>query len=276
MEERFSMFQEAIKTYLPKLVLAIATLVIGWIVIGWIVKIFKKALGRSHLDSLVSNYLGSLASVFLKVLLFFSVAGTFGITTTSFVAILGAATLAIGMALQGSLNHFAAGVVLMLFKPYRIGDFIEVKGKSGTVKDIGIFTTQLTTENNNLVYMPNGEVLAGPITNFTILGVRQLVMTFRIRYEDDVDEAKEIITRLFRENELVLSDRPLRVVVSELGDSFVKLTANAWATSGNFWTVNFYMLENVKKEFSKAGIGIPYPKMSVQLDENAKQAEKEN
>lgn len=263
MDDQLKWIQGMMAEYFPKIVLALATLVIGWIVIGWIVKILSRALRKSHLDLSVSNYIKALVGILLKVLLIFSVANTFGIVTTSFVAILGAAAFAIGMALQGSLSHFAAGVVIMIFKPYRIGDFVEAGGKSGTVREIGIFTTQMTTMANDLVFVPNGQILEGPITNYSILKYRQLVMDFKIGYKDDIDQARKIILDLFQNHESVLQDRGVEVVVTTQGEQLTNLSARAWTKSGDYWTVHFYMNEKVKKEFDRVDIGVPFDQMGV-------------
>lgn len=263
MDDQLKWIQGMMAEYLPKIVLALATLVIGWIVIGWIVKILSRALRKSHLDLSVSNYIKALVGILLKVLLIFSVANTFGIVTTSFVAILGAAAFAIGMALQGSLSHFAAGVVIMIFKPYRIGDFVEAGGKSGTVREIGIFTTQMTTMTNDLVFVPNGQILEGPITNYSILKYRRLVMDFKIGYKDDIDQARKIILDLFQNHESVLQDRGVEVVVTTQGEQLTNLSARAWTKSGDYWTVHFYMNEKVKKEFDRVDIGVPFDQMGV-------------
>ncbi len=249
--------------YAPKVVLAVVTLIVGWMVIKWIVNLLDKAMVKSKLDISLREFLKTLSSLLLKVLLVLSVANTFGIVTTSFIAILGAAGLAVGLALQGSLSHFASGILIMIFKPYRIGDFIEVSGQSGTVKQIQVFTTLMTTLNNNLVIVPNGQVLSGSIVNYTILGKRKLALEFRIGHNDDIDAAKAIIESLYREHELVLKDEPIDVFVASHGTSSINLTARAWAKSEDFWTIHFYMMEQVKKEFDKAGISIPFPQMDV-------------
>ncbi len=263
MKESLEWVQAIVAEYAPKIILAIATLIIGWMVIKWIVKLLEKAMVKSDIDLSLRQFLKTLTGIILKVLLILSVASTFGVETTSFVAILGAAAFAIGMALQGSLSHFAAGILIMIFKPYRIDDFIEVADKSGTVKEIQVFTTLLTTLNNNLVIVPNGQVLKGPIINYTILGKRRLALEFGIGYDDDIDQARDIIDRLYRENEFILQDEGIDVFVASHGGSSVNLTARAWVKSENFWPVHFYMMEQVKKEFDKAGVGIPFPQMDV-------------
>lgn len=263
MNDTLNWLESIISEYAPKFVMAVVTLIIGWIVIRWVIRLLEKAMERSNLDISLRNFLKKLADIVLKLLLVMSVASTFGVVTTSFVAILGAATLAIGMALQGSLSHFASGILIMIFKPYKIGDFVEIADKSGTVKEIQVFTTLLTTLNNNLVIVPNGEVLKDPITNYTILGVRRLALEFGIGYDDDIDLARSIIAGLFRENELVLQEESIDIFVASHGASSVNLTARAWVKSEDFWAVHFYMMEQVKKEFDKAGVGIPYPQMDV-------------
>ena len=263
MNETLEWVKAILVEYAPKFVLATVTLIIGWVLIKWIVAIFDKAMVRSHLDISLREFLKTLAGIILKVLLILSVANTFGIVTTSFVAIIGAAGLAIGLALQGSLSHFASGILIMLFKPYRIGDFIEVSDVSGTVKEIKVFTTLLTTLNNNLIIVPNGQVLEGPIINYTILGKRRLALEFGIGYNDDIDQAKSIIERLYRSNDLVMQEEPIDIFVASHGESSVNLTARAWVKSDDFWPVHFYMMEHVKKEFDKAGVGIPFPQVDV-------------
>lgn len=268
MNESLDWVKEIIAEYAPKLALALATLVIGWIVIKWVVRVVEKSMGHTNVDESLRKFILTLVSITLKVLLIFSVANTFGIVTTSFIAILGAAGLAIGMALQGSLSHFAAGVLILFFKPYRIGDYVEVVDKAGTVKEIQVFTTLLTTLNNNLIIVPNGEVLKYPIVNYTILGKRKVALEFGIAYDADIDQAKDIITRLFRNHELVLEEEGIDVFVASHGASSVNLTARAWTKSEDFWTVNFFMMEQVKKEFDKAGIGIPFPQMDLHFPDN--------
>ncbi|WP_236975839.1 mechanosensitive ion channel family protein [Membranihabitans maritimus] len=271
MEESLNWVSEIIAEYAPKLALSVATLIIGFIVIGWVIRIFKKTLVRANIEISLQNFLSSLVSILLKILLIFSVASTFGIVTTSFVAILGAAAFAIGMALQGSLSHFASGVLILIFKPYRVGDFVEIAGKSGTVKEIQVFHTILTTLNNNMIIVPNGSILSDPITNFTSLGVRRFNIIFGIGYDDDIDQAKEIIIRLFKGHDLVLKEEPIEVMVESHGDSSVNLAARAWAKSEDYWGIYFYMMENVKKEFDKAGVGIPFPQMDVHFPDKVEQ-----
>lgn len=263
MNDSLNWVKEIVAEYAPKLALALVTLVVGWILIRYVVRIVEKSIGRSRVDESLRNFILTLVSISLKILLIFSVANTFGIVTTSFIAVLGAAGLAIGMALQGSLSHFAAGVLILFFKPYRIGDYVEVVDKAGTVKEIQVFSTLLTTLNNNLIIVPNGEILKYPIVNYTILGKRKIALEFGIAYNADIDLAKDIIAHLFRNHELVLAEEGIDVFVASHGISSVNLTARAWTKSEDFWTVSFYMLEQVIKEFNKAGIEIPFPQMDV-------------
>ncbi|MBY5958867.1 mechanosensitive ion channel [Membranicola marinus] len=270
MKESLEWLEAIVAEYAPKLVLAALTLVIGWIVIKWIVKLLDKAMLRYGIDLSLRNFLKTASGVVLKVLLIISVASTFGIATTSFVAVLGAAAFAVGMALQGSLSHFAAGILIMLFKPYRIGDYVEIADQSGTVKEIQVFTTLLTTPNNNLVIVPNGQVLDGSIVNYTTMGTRRLAMEFGIGYDDDIDLARSIIERLYRNHEAILQEEPIDVFVASHGGSSVNLSARAWVKSDDYWPVHFYMMEQVKKEFDKAGVGIPYPQMDIHFPDQAK------
>lgn len=269
MENSLDWVINIIEVYAPKLALAVLTLFVGWFLIGWVTRMLDKVLTKHGLEISLRNFLLSLVNITLKILLIFSVASTFGIVTTSFVAILGAAAFAIGMALQGSLGHFASGVMIMIFKPYRIGDFVEVGGKEGTVANIQIFNTILTTLNNNMIIVPNGTVTSGTITNFTSLGKRRFNLIFGIGYDDDIDLARSIIIDLFKKHEAIMQEEPIEVMVESHGDSSVNLAARAWAKSEDYWSVYFYMMEHVKKEFDKNNVGIPYPQVDVHFPDKA-------
>lgn len=256
-------------TYAPRVVGALLTLVIGFWIIGWVSRVVKKALENRDLEEGVRTFLASLISIGLKILLLLSVASMFGIATTSFVAIFGALTLAIGMALQGSLAHFASGVLILVFKPYRVGDFIVTQGYSGTVREIQMFNTTLTTLDNRIIFVPNGAITSGPIENITMLGERRLDLTFGIGYRDDIDKAREIIERVLKSVPNALLDKGYDIFVKELADSSVNFGVRFWTAVPDYWPAFTYMQENIKKEFDREGINIPFLQMDVHVLQNA-------
>ncbi len=254
--------------YAPKVIGAIITLVIGFMIIGWIVGIVKNMMQKRGIDPTISPFLTSLVSVGLKVMLLLSVAGMFGIETTSFVAIFGAMAFAIGMALQGSLGHFASGIMILIFKPYKVGDLVDLGGNVGVVDEVQIFNTLLVTPDNKKIIVPNGVVTSGIITNISGQGEIRVDMTYGIGYDDDIDQARSIILEVAKRCPQITQAKPVDVFVAELADSSVNFTVRPWAKSEHYWDVFFFMQENIKKEFDKANIGIPYPQMDLHLKSN--------
>ncbi len=262
-------FSDLVTSYAPRVVGAILTLIIGFWIIGMIVGAIKKMMKKNGVDETIQPFLGSLVSVGLKIMLLLSVAGMFGIETTSFVAIFGALAFAIGMALQGSLGHFASGVLILIFKPYRVGDLVEIGGgQTGTVKAVQVFNTILATLDNKRIIVPNGVVTSNVITNISGEGEIGVELTYGIGYGDDIDKAREIILAVGKRCPHILDNPSQGVVVAELGDSSVNLATRPFVKSENYWDAYFYMQENVKKEFDKAGVGIPYPTMDVNVVSN--------
>ncbi len=251
--------------YLPKVVLAIVTLLVGLWVIKMIGKAVQKALERSQVELTLRRFLGSFISGMLKILLVISVISMLGVQMTSFIAILGAAGLAVGLALQGSLANFAGGVLVLLFRPYKVGDVIEAQGYIGSVHSIQIFNTVLKTFDNKTIIIPNGDISNSSIVNYSTEPKRRVDMTFGIGYDDDIDKAKEIIEKLIEKDERILKDPPAMVRVSELGDSSVNFVVRVWCEAPNYWDIYFDMHENVKKAFDANGISIPYPQQDVHL-----------
>ncbi len=251
--------------YTPKVLLALITLVVGLWIIKGITKVLKKALARKEIDVSLQGFLFSLVGIGLKILLFISVISMLGIQMTSFIAILGAAGLAVGLALQGSMSNFAGGVLILLFKPYKVGDFIDAQGYAGTVAAIQIFNTILKTPDNKTIIIPNGDLSNGSITNFSTESQRRVDFTFGIGYDDDFEKAKAIIQKLIEQNQDILKDPEPFLRVAELADSSVNIVARVWVKAEHYWDVNFYMIENVKLEFDKNGISIPYPQQDVHL-----------
>lgn len=256
-----------------KVVLALLLLVIGLWIIRRIVAVVAAALERGPADVTLTRFFTSITSIGLKTLLLISVISTLGVATTSFVAILGAAGLAVGLALQGSLSNFAGGVLILLFRPFRIGDFIEGQGVSGTVRDIQIFHTHLTTSDNKRVVVPNGPLANNNITNYSAEPMRRVDFVFGIAYSDDLRQAKSILEGLFQADSRVLPAPTLLVVVSNLGASSVDLTVRAWVHKENYWPLKFELTEQVKLAFDEQGINFPFPQTDVHLHHVASSSE---
>ncbi|WP_100637956.1 mechanosensitive ion channel family protein [Marinobacter salexigens] len=252
-----------IMTYAPKVLLAILTLIIGMWLINRFVGVLDSKLGKK--DPTLNKFLCGLVSAILKILLLISVASMVGIATTSFVAIIGAAGLAVGLALQGSLGNFAGGVLILLFKPFKVGDAIEAQGFLGSVREISILYTIIDTFDNRRVVIPNGQLSNASLTNMSVYETRRCDMSFGIGYNDDIDKAKAIIARLISEDERALKDPAPLIVVGSLGDSSVNLTVRAWTKAGDLWPFNWDMQERVKKAFDAEGISIPFPQRDVHL-----------
>lgn len=250
--------------YGPTLLLAIVTLIVGFWIIGWVVNLVSNLMKKNGIDDTIRPFLTSLVSVALKLMLLLSVAGMFGVETASFIAIFGAMAFAIGMALQGSLGHFASGVMLLIFKPYKVGDLVEVGGgQTGSVEEVAVFNTILRTLDNRKIIVPNGVVTSNVITNISGQGTVGVELEFGIGYDDDIDKAKAIILQVAKECPYILDDPAPGVVVGSLGESSVNLNTRPFVKSENYWNANFYMLENVKKAFDKNGISIPFPQVDM-------------
>lgn len=251
--------------YGPKLIGAIIVLIIGlWIIKGlsnWAHKLMVKR----GIDESLRPFIRSLLSIVLKVALIIAVMGMVGIQMTSFIAILGAAGLAIGMALGGTFQNFAGGVLILLFKPFRIGDFIEAQGYTGTVKEISIFSTVLNTPDNKIIIVPNGGLSTSSLINYSKEPIRRVDWTFGIGYGDDVDKARSVLKNLIEADERILKDPEMFIAVSELADSSVNMVVRVWVNSENYWGVFFDMNEKVYKIFDKEGLNIPFPQMDLHL-----------
>ncbi|QDF28066.1 mechanosensitive ion channel family protein [Halarcobacter anaerophilus] len=265
MEEYISQILNLAIEYAPKLALAIVTLILGLWAIKLVEKILEKTLIASKTDKTLIPFLKSLTSWILKILLFISVASMVGIATTSFVAVLGAAGLAVGLALQGSLSNFAGGVLLLIFRPYKIGDLIETQGHVGKVKEIQIFNTILTTYQNKTIIIPNSVISSNSITNISGNGTLRVDMEIGISYESDIDKAKEVILNTVAKNENVLKDPQCIVGVNALADSSVNLLVLPWCNTENYWDVYFGLREEIKKALDANNITIPFPQRDVHI-----------
>lgn len=253
--------------YSPKVLLAILTLIIGFWVIKKIVKIANVGIRTSGMDETLSRFISALINIALKIMLILSVASMFGVNTTSFIAIFSALMVGVGMAMNGMIGHFASGVMLMIFKPFKVGDLVKIGGGGtiGTVDAINAFNTTLKTLDNKRIIIANTKVTDNDITNISGQGEVGVELTYGIAYGNDIDKARKIILDVGRSCPYVFDSPEQTVVVAELGDSSVNLATRPFCNSEHYWDTKFYMQENVKKEFDKNGIGIPYPTMDVNL-----------
>src|SRR5690554_827039 len=247
----------------PKVLLAIITLIVGMWLINRFVSVLDKKLGQK--DPTLNKFLCDLIGAVLKIMLLISVASMIGIATTSFIAVIGAAGLAIGLALQGSLANFAGGVLILIFKPFKVGDTIEAQGYLGAVAEIQILYTVVNTFDNRRIVIPNGSLSNATLVNVSIYDKRRCDMTFGIHYDDDIDKAKAILQRLFDEDERSLKDPAPRICVAALGDSSVDLMFRAWVATDDLWPYYWDMQEKVKKAFDAEGITIPFPQRAVHM-----------
>ncbi len=257
--------QDLLIEYVPSVLIALVTLWIGLRSIRWVMKLLDKVLKGREVEDTLRKFLNSLLGWALKVLLFISIFQMLGVATTSFVAIVGAAGLAIGLALQGTLANFAGGVLILLFKPYKKDDLIEAQGELGVVKEIQIFVTILLSPENKTIIIPNGAMANGNITNYTAEGKIRVDMTVGVSYDADLKKAKEVLTEVVSNNELVLKDPAPTVAVAELADSSVNLVLRPWCDPKHYWDVKFGTLEKSKNALDASGITIPFPQRDVHL-----------
>lgn len=250
----------------PKLLGAILVLTIGLWVIKRITKALSHALDKRDYDPSLKSFLKSILNLLLKVMLVISVFGMVGIEMTSFIAILGAAGLAIGLALSGTLQNFAGGVMILIFKPFKVGDWIDAQGHSGSVKAIHIINTILKTGDNNTIVIPNGSLFNGSLTNYSTEEKRRVDWTVGIAYGDDYDKAKAVLMDLIKQDDRIISDpaEPF-IALSELADSSVNLAVRCWVNAPDYWAVKFNMNEKIYKTFPKEGLNIPFPQMDVHI-----------
>ncbi|WP_394747298.1 mechanosensitive ion channel family protein [Spongiimicrobium salis] len=246
---------------LPNLILAILIFVVGLWVIKFLNRLVHKFFEKTDYDLTLESFLQSFISIALKVLLFVLVVTQLGVKSSSLVAIVGAAGLAIGLALQGSLSNFAGGVLILIFKPFKVGDFISAQGIDGTVKEISIFTTKLNTFGNQVAIIPNGQLSNNNIVNYNVETTRRDKIDIGISYDANIKTAKNILLQICAETETILSDPEPEVYVGALADSAVELTLRFWANNDVFWAAHFHVLEELKLRFDAEGIEIPYPHM---------------
>ncbi|MCB0503276.1 MAG: mechanosensitive ion channel [Bacteroidetes bacterium] len=245
--------------YAPKVLLALISLIVGFWIAGKVTGILKKKMAKSHIDKDVQPFLASLVSVGIKIMVVLSVASIIGVQTTSFIAVLGAATLAVGMALQGSLGNLASGVMILIFKPYRVGDLVDVQGQLGHVDEIQIFNTLITSLDHKKIIMPNSIATSGIITNLSTLDYLRVDLNVHIPYESDFESVRGIIMNAILETPKVLTDPAPYVEIESFDESGLKLCVRPHATVDDYWDVYFGTYRNVKAALGKAGIQVPYP-----------------
>ncbi|MBU2922433.1 mechanosensitive ion channel [Winogradskyella psychrotolerans] len=243
----------------PKVIGAILIWIIGNWVIKMLLKGVSKAMNKGDYDDSLKKFLLNLTNWILKILLIIVVLSTVGVETTSFAAIIAAAGLAIGLALQGSLANFAGGVLIMIFKPIKIGDLIEAQGEIGVVKEIEIFTTKLIGLSNKEIIIPNGSLSNGNIVNYTTQGTRRVDLVFGVSYDADIKQTKDVFSKVLAAHPLILKDPAPTIALSELADSSINFVVRPWCKTEDYWTVYFEVTENVKEALDAAGIEIPYP-----------------
>lgn len=269
MEKYVDQIIDMVITYAPLALGAILTIIIGFWFASAASNKIEKTLKKRNTDETLVPFLKSLVSILIKVLVIFSAAAMFGFEVTSFVAILGAVGFAVGMALQGNLSHLASGILILFFKPFKVNDFIVTQGYSGTVKEIQIFNTILTTLDNRIIIIPNGSITGGPIENLTANPTRKVPMTFGIGYTDDIDKARKVIQQVCDGCPQIDHTQAVDIIVTELADSSVNFSVRPWTKTEDYWTVYAYMHEEIKKAFDRENIGIPFPQMDVHISKEA-------
>lgn len=249
----------------PGILGALITLLIGLWIVGKIGSAIRKAMSRSKMDEMLANFLAGIVGMLLKVILFVTVLGMVGVETTSFAAILAAAGFAVGMAMSGTLGNFAAGVMLLLFRPFQKGDFVEAGGHSGVVEEITVFMTQMRTGDNKQILVPNASITSGSITNYSAKDTRRIDLVVGIGYDDDIKKTHDVLNRILDANGYVLKDPNWTVAVSELGDNSVNFVVRPWVKTADYWACRFELIETIKLTFDQEGISFPYPQRDVHL-----------
>lgn len=255
----------ALLGYGTKIIIFIIGIYFGLKIIKNGVNLLKKFLKKQHLDKTLTKFLMSIVESVLKVLLFLSLVQYVGIPTTSFVAIFGAASLAIGMALSGTLQNFAGGAILLAFRPFKVGDYVELSGHSGTVEEIQIFNTILNTPDNKKIIIPNAECSNSSMVNYSATGKRRVDLTIGVGYSDDIDKVKQTLKKILDSEKRIIDKDDSLIAVSNLGESSVDFTVRMWVESANYWGVYFDSIETIKKTFDKEGISFPFPQRDVHI-----------
>lgn len=248
-----------------KVVAAIAILIVGYICAKLLKTITRKSLGKANIDQSVSSFVQHLTFTLVMVFTLLAVLSKFGIQTTSIVAVLGASSLAVGLALQGSLSDFAAGVMILLFRPFRVGDYVDAAGTAGSVNEIQLFATILNTPDNIRIIVPNSKIMGSIIKNFSAEENRRVDMVLGIGYSSSIEKTIQVVEKILDNHEMVLKDPAYTVAVSELADSSVNLVVRPWVASADYWTAKFDLTRKIKEACDQAGIEIPFPQRVVHM-----------
>ena len=256
---------ELLSSFGLSLFIALTVLIVGRQVVKIVIKVISSALERSNTEDTVRIFVTNLLNTLLMIVVFIAAINQLGIQTTSIIAVLGAAGLAIGLALQGSLSNFAAGILIVIYRPYKVGDYIQADNHLGTVDDIQIFSTVLKTPDNKLVIVPNGSIMNGSIVNFSNQDKRRVDIIASCSYEDDIDKVKSVLADILSQDDRILSEPEPRIAVSELADSSVNLIVRPWVKNSDYINVYYSLLEEIKKRFDQEGISIPYPQSDVHI-----------
>jgi small conductance mechanosensitive channel len=247
------------------LIAAIATLLIGIWIAKWIRRVVRRVLSRTNFDEILIRFLGNLVYTGRLAVVVLAAVAQLGVQTASLIAVLGAAGLAVGLAMQGSLSNFAAGVLMLIFRPFKAGHYVECAGTAGVVDDVHIFNTRLRTPDNKVVIVPNSEIYSGTITNYSALETRRLSLVYGVSYAEDIDKVKAVIHDVLAADQRVLSDPAPTVALLELADSSVNFAVRPWVATADYWPVLFDLNETIKKRFDAEGISIPFPQRDVHL-----------
>ncbi|MEA1945972.1 MAG: mechanosensitive ion channel [Thermodesulfobacteriota bacterium] len=268
MEDLIAKIWELLTIYGLKVIAAIVVFIVGRCIAKGLTKFTEKVMNKRKVDPTIVSFAGNMTYIALLVFVVLAALGQLGIQTTSFIAVIGAAGLAIGLALQGSLSNFAAGFLMVIFRPFKVGDYIEGAGVAGTVETIQIFTTQLQTPDNKTVIIPNASLTADNITNWSVKGTRRVDLVMGIGYGDDIDKARNIMEDILAKDERILKDPAPNIAVVELAESSVNFVVRPWVKAEHYWDVYFDTTENIKKSFDAGGISIPFPQRDVHMYEH--------
>lgn len=248
-----------------KLIIGIVILCIGWKLVNKLVKVMTKALEKRKVDVTLSSFLDTFVEIVLKIIVVVIFMGYVGIDTAGIAALVASAGVAIGLALQGSLSNFAGGVIILLIRPFNVGDYIEGAGESGTIEKIGIFYTHMTTVDNKLVLIPNGSLANGIIVNYSAKDLRRVDLTFSVGYEQDIIKVKRVLSNIVNKHDLILKTPEPFIALSAHGDSAINFVVRVWVNNSDYWKVHFDLLEEVKVKFDEDNISIPYPQMDLNI-----------
>ncbi|MDO9578198.1 MAG: mechanosensitive ion channel [Candidatus Cloacimonadales bacterium] len=265
MKEILPKIYEWISAFGLKFLAALAILIIGKIIVSSIKKVLMKIMKKRNVDPTISSFVASLTYSALWIFVILAALSQLGVQTTSFMAVIGAAGLAIGLALQGSLSNFASGFLIILFKPFKVGDYIDAANVSGTVYKITVFTTEFRTIDNKKIVIPNSQIMNGTITNYTSEATRRVDLTFGVGYGSEIQKVKDILFEIIDKHELIMKEPQPFVRLAEMGNSSLNFKLRAWVKTEDYWTVYFDLMEQAKEEFDKNGINIPFPQMDVHI-----------